>query len=302
MSNSQTGPGLGARLFSAVQYPLPHHLLSRLVHWLTRLSAGPVHRMAIRLFIRIMGVDRTDALNPDPAQYGSFNAFFTRALKPGARVIARGSPRFVSPVDGTVSQLGRIESGQLIQAKGQDYSLRDLLLDDSLAEEFSQGRFVTIYLAPNNYHRIHMPAGGKLRATHYLPGRLFSVNQATAACVPGLFARNERVVCVFDSENGPFAMVLVGALFVGSIETVWAGEITPGTARRPTRWQCGEQAAGHRPMTLMQGAEMGRFNMGSTVILLGAKAGSDWVGDLEPGKAVTMGEALTPAREAAPSD
>lgn len=301
MSQSSTPANLGARLFSALQYPLPHHLLSRLVHWLTRLSLGPLHRIAIRLFIRIMRVDMSDALNPDPAHYDSFNAFFTRALRPDARPIAKGALRFVSPVDGTISQLGSTSSGQLVQAKGHTYSLRELLLDDGVAAEFANGRFMTIYLAPDNYHRIHMPAGGTLRLTRYLPGRLFSVNQATAACVPRLFARNERVACVFDSDEGAFAMVLVGALFVGSIETVWAGEITPGTARRPTSWQHQEQPDDPESLILARGQEMGRFNMGSTVILLDASSGS-WRPGLDTGSTLAMGEALTPDRPSGQSD
>ncbi len=290
MSDEANKPSVGSRLFSALQYPLPHHALSRLVHWLTRRSAGALHRGAIRLFIRLLKVDMADAAEPDPAAYDSFNAFFTRALKPGARALAPASQRLVSPVDGTISQLGEVEEGTIYQAKGHRYSLAKLLGDANLAREFAAGKFATIYLAPNNYHRIHMPASGRLRCYSLIPGRLFSVNGATAACVPRLFARNERVVCVFDSERGPFAMVLVGALFVGSIETVWGGEITPGGGRMPRTW---ELTDGQVRPELQRGAEMGRFNMGSTVILLEASAQPAWHPGLHAGNTLRMGEALT---------
>lgn len=282
-----------SRAFATLQYPLPHHLLSRIVHWLARLRAGAVHRLAVRIFIRVMGVDMRDAREPDPGSYPSFNAFFTRALAHGTRPLAPATHRLISPVDGTVSQLGQIRDQRVYQAKGHDFSLDDLLADSALAEEFRDGGFATIYLAPNNYHRIHMPAAGTLRSMHLIPGRLFSVNAATAAHVPRLFARNERVVCVFDGERCAFAMVLVGAMFVGSIETVWAGEVTPGSGRHAFRRDY--IPANSDPVRLQRGEEMGRFNMGSTVILLHNVDNLRWREDLRSGSSLRLGEALTPA-------
>lgn len=284
---------LAARVFSALQYPLPQHALSRVVHWLTRRQAGPLHRAAIRWFIRLLKVDMEDAQVADPAAFETFNAFFTRALKPGARPLASAAHSMLSPVDGTISQLGMVEDGTLYQAKGHRYTLADLLDNETLAREFAAGKFATIYLAPYNYHRIHMPADGRLRSCQRVPGRLFSVNGATAATVPRLFARNERVVCAFDGERGPFVMVLVGALFVGSIETVWAGEITPGNN------PAGPADAG--TPNLQRGAEMGRFNMGSTVILLDAAPEPGWLGNLAAGSTLRVGEALTVARQSTAS-
>lgn len=289
MNPGRKRPGLGARLFAVLQYPLPQHALSRIVHWLTRREAGRITHLAIKAFIRIMRVDMGDARDSRPSAYPSFNAFFTRELAEGARPLAPESHRFVSPVDGSISQLGAIEAGKLLQAKGHDYSVSALLGDETLAAEYAGGAFATIYLAPNNYHRIHMPAAGRLRCMRLVPGRLFSVNAATAACIPGLFARNERVVCVFDGEDGPFAMVLVGAMFVGSIETVWAGEITPGGGRKAQTWNYQESER----IWLPRGAEMGRFNMGSTVILL-HPGRSDWLQALAPGSDLRLGQALTP--------
>jgi phosphatidylserine decarboxylase len=223
-----------------------------------------------------------------PEGFESFNAFFTRALKPGARVVHSGAAAFVSPVDGTVSQFGDISGGELIQAKGHTYSAETLLAGRAdWAAEFAGGQFITIYLAPYNYHRIHMPFAGTLREWAYVPGRLFSVNHATARALPGVFARNERVVAIFDTAFGPMAMVLVGALFVGSIETVWAGEISPPHVRddEPRVY------APMTPITLAKGAEMGRFNMGSTVILLTPKK-LGWQAALAPKQPLRMGEII----------
>lgn len=288
MNAGRPAASLAARLFAALQYPLPQHALSRVVHWLTRRSAGPLKRAAIRAFIRLLKVDMSDAVVSDPAAFENFNAFFTRELKPGARPLAPAGHRLLSPVDGAISQLGVVADESLYQAKGHRYQLADLLNDEMLAQEFAAGKFATIYLAPYNYHRIHMPADGRLRSCQLVPGRLFSVNGATAATVPRLFARNERVVCVFDGEHGPFIMVLVGALFVGSIETVWAGEITPGKNRRAGTLDAGQPQ-------LQRGAEMGRFNMGSTVILLDASSEPGWLSGLGAGSTLRVGEALTTA-------
>lgn len=244
--------------FSLMQYPLPHHLISRLAGYLAECRTPWLKNLMIEQFIRIYGVDMSQAREPNPRAYGCFNDFFTRAMRGDARPIGEG---LVSPTDGLLSQYGRIEHGTLIQAKGQAYSLTSLLGGDARrAAPFRQGSFATVYLSPRDYHRVHMPLSGTLRETAYVPGRLFSVNLATAAHVPGLFARNERLVCIFDTEFGPMAMVLVGAMIVAAIETVWAGQITP-QSRQVQTTRFGE------PIELSKGAEMGRFKLGSTVIL-----------------------------------
>lgn len=246
------------KLFSLIQYPLPHHLISRLAGVLAECRTPWLKNLMIEQFIRIYDVDMSQAREPDPHTYSCFNEFFTRAMRDDARPIGDG---MVSPTDGVLSQSGRIEHGTLIQAKGQAYSLTSLLGGDTQrAEPFRNGSFATIYLSPRDYHRVHMPLHGTLREMAYVPGRLFSVNLATAANVPGLFARNERLVCIFDTEFGPMAMVLVGAMIVAAIETVWAGQITPKSGLvQTTRYD--------EPITLAKGAEMGRFKLGSTVIL-----------------------------------
>lgn len=255
-------PTLADRLFAALQYPLPHHALSRAVHWLARRRAPWLRRPLIRAFIRLFRVDMTEAADPDPDAYPHFNAFFTRALKPQARPLPTGQDLLVSPVDAVISQCGSIQEDGLFQAKGRTFSLRELLGGTpAQASAYLGGRFATLYLSPRDYHRIHMPAGGRLREGRYIPGRLFSVNGATTRAVPRLFARNERVVLQFDTALGPMALVLVGAMLVGSIETRWAGEITPPHRRRPARIAAGEGEF------LARGEELGRFNMGSTVIL-----------------------------------
>lgn len=246
------------QLFALSQYPLPHHLLSRLVGRFAESRLPWLKNLLIEQFIRIYGVDMDQAREPDPRAYGCFNEFFTRAMRDDARPIGEG---MVSPADGFMSQFGRIEHGTLIQAKGQGYSLTSLLGGDAhRAAPFRQGSFATVYLSPKDYHRVHMPLTGTLREMVYVPGRLFSVNLATAGHVPGLFARNERLVCIFDTEFGPMAMVLVGAMIVAAIETVWAGQITPLSGQvQTTRF--------NEPIELAKGVEMGRFKLGSTVIL-----------------------------------
>lgn len=204
-----------------------------------------------------------DAVNTDATRYDTFNDFFTRALRPETRPMESGPNHFVCPVDGTVSQAGRIDGDALFQAKGKQFTLGALLGDEAAAKNYQNGDFATIYLAPYNYHRIHMPYTGTIRSMRYIPGALFSVNQATARQVDNLFARNERVVCHFETRFGRMAIVLVGALIVGSIETTWAGEVAPGNPRRTTSYQYGDAGA-----TIERGEEMGRFNMGSTIILL----------------------------------
>lgn len=249
--------------FSLLQYPLPQHALSRLTGKFAQCDNPWVKNTLINAFIKRFNVDMSQALEPDPTAYATFNDFFTRALKADARPIHEG---IISPADGTLSQYGRLQAGQLVQAKGHTYSAQTLLGGDTaLAEEFLGGSFATVYLSPKDYHRVHMPVTGTLREMVYVPGRLFSVNQATANYVPGLFARNERLVCIFDTEQGPLAMVLVGAMIVAAIETVWSGQVTP-LSGHPQRMQFGQ------PITLEKGAEMGRFKLGSTVVMCFAKA------------------------------
>ncbi|WP_148254805.1 archaetidylserine decarboxylase [Aidingimonas lacisalsi] len=247
-----------AKLFALIQYPLPHHLISRVVGMLADTRIDWLKRLLITAFIRRFQVDMSQALEPDPGAYATFNDFFTRALKADARPIGNG---IVSPADGTLSQAGRTHHGTLIQAKGQAYSITSLLGGDMRrAAPFRQGSFATIYLSPKDYHRVHMPVTGTLREMVYVPGRIFSVNQATADHVPNLFARNERLVCVFDTEEGPMAMVLVGAMIVAAIETVWAGQVTPQSDQvQSIRFDA--------PITLEKGREMGRFKLGSTVVV-----------------------------------
>jgi phosphatidylserine decarboxylase len=239
----------------------------------------------IRSFLTLYRVDMTEAAEADPYRYGSFNEFFTRALKDGARRVAGDASAIASPVDGCISEAGTIDRNRLLQAKGRDYGLVELLAAQPWASRFEGGSFATIYLAPFNYHRVHMPLRGQLKETVYVPGRLFSVNAATAQHVPGLFARNERVLTLFDSDAGQFALLLVGALNVGSIATVWAGDITPA-ARRVV------SPVTSPPTTLEKGAELGRFNMGSTVILLFEPNRVRWLPYVHAGSAVRLGQSL----------
>jgi phosphatidylserine decarboxylase len=287
-------PSLGDRLFVGMQHVLPQHALSRIVHRIARSRSRAVKNGLIASFVRGFRPAMHEAVEPDPQRYGSFNDFFTRALRSGARSVDAASDAVTSPVDGTVSQIGTLEADRLLQAKNRWYALADLLggdLDDTA--RFAGGSFATLYLAPYNYHRIHMPLDGRLRAARFVPGRLFSVNAVTAAAVAGLFARNERVVCAFENERTPFALVLVGALFVGSMATVWHGDITPRSPRRG----CVLPADGSRaPFELAKGAEMGRFNMGSTVILLFPRGVVEWRADLAAGATVRMGETIARLR------
>lgn len=274
-----------------IQYPLPQHALSRVVHWLTRLRMGPLSHLAIAGFVKAFKVNMAEAEWERPQDYASFNNFFTRALKADARPVDRDGDSIVSPVDGTVSQAGRIENGEIFQAKGYSYSAGNLLGDPDTAKHFENGSFATIYLSPRDYHRIHMPLDGELSLMRHVPGRLFSVNTLTTAEVPGLFARNERVVTIFNTPAGRIAVVMVGAIFVGSIETVWAGEITPPAGDTVRSWQFGP-GSGKAPVNLLKGAELGRFNMGSTVILLAEHGAIDWDEQLQAGAAVKLGERI----------
>ena len=281
----------GARLFVGLQYLLPQHLLSGVVHWLARLELSWVKNALIENFLVNYRPDMSEAEESDPRRYASFNAFFTRALRPGARPLDPSPTALVSPVDGTVSQIGRIDDTALVQAKGLSYTLESLLDEaaPSWAAAFRGGAFATLYLAPGNYHRIHMPLAGALQAAWYVPGQLFSVNATTASQVPGLFARNERVVCVFADAALSFALVLVGALFVGSMSTVWHGEVTPRSPRVRGALPLEFVRAALR---LEKGAEMGRFNMGSTVIVLLPPGKAEWLAGLTAGSAIRVGQPL----------
>ena len=279
---------IAQRLFIWLQYLLPQHFLSRLMLRLTRLRSRALLNLMLPWFIRRFGVNMQEATEPDWRHYGSFNEFFTRALKSDARSLAEGDSTLACPVDGATSQFGRIDNDCIFQAKGQSYTLSQLLGGDpKLVDEFRDGDFATLYLSPRDYHRIHMPVSGKLRQVIHVPGKLFSVNPTTTQGVPALFARNERAVCVFDTAVGPMAMILVGAIFVASIETVWQGVITPPRGKRIQNWDFTKQ-----DIQLGKGEEMGRFNMGSTVILLFGKQAIEWTDLLQAGKPVRMGQAL----------
>lgn len=259
---------------------------------LAQAEAGSLTTAVIRRFIQRYKVNMAEAANPDPAAYKTFNAFFTRALKDGARPLAQAD--WVCPVDGAISQFGKIEGEQIFQAKGHQYSATALVGGDAaLARQFDDGSFATIYLSPRDYHRIHMPCAGKLRSMTYVPGDLFSVNPVTARGVPGLFARNERVVCVFDTAHGPFVMVLVGATIVGSMATVWHGLINPPRPGRIKTWNY----EGAEAVELAKGAEMGRFQLGSTVVMLFPKsAGLQFNAQWQPAAPVQLGQVMANAQ------
>lgn len=273
------------RLFVILQHLLPQHLVSRLVGWVARSEIPWIKTTFIRQFHRQYDIDLSEAQIEDADAYPSFNAFFTRALKPEARPIAAADDAIACPADGAVSQLGALRDGQLLQAKGHTYSAQELLGGDSaLAAEFDGGTFATVYLSPRDYHRVHMPVRGTLREMIYVPGDLFSVNQTTTRQVPRLFARNERAVCIFDTEQGPLAMVLVGAMIVAGIETVFAGQVTPQPSEiTRTRYTEG-------PITLEKGDELGRFLLGSTVVMLFAPGACQWRAGLGMESPVRMGE------------
>ncbi|MDT4328775.1 archaetidylserine decarboxylase [Methylomonas sp. MS20] len=270
------------------QYGLPHHALSNLMARLTHCRNPIWKNLFIKTIVRLYGVNMAEAKYPDPDSYASFNEFFTRELQDGARTFASGRDELACPADGEVSQAGKIEAGRIFQAKGRDYSVLELLGGDAeRAAAFSDGRFATIYLSPKDYHRLHMPLAGTLKEMIHVPGRLFSVNNTTVGAVPNLFARNERVACIFDTEAGPMALILVGAIFVSSVETVWHGVVTPPTVSQARDWQYGADAP-----TLAKGAEMGRFNMGSTIIVLFGPEQVAWHADLTAGRAVRLGESI----------
>jgi len=274
------------RLSVLPQYFLPKQALTQLMGRLANLQAGSTTTAVIKWFIQRYQVDMSEAANPDPAAYPSFNAFFTRALRPGARPLAQAE--WICPVDGAISQLGPIQGEQIFQAKGHHYSTQALVGGDAqLAAQFQDGNFATIYLSPRDYHRIHMPCAGKLLRMIHVPGELFSVNPTTARGVPGLFARNERVVCVFEGPFGPFVMVLVGATIVGSMATVWHGIVNPPRTGKIREWNYAQQ-----DVQLAQGAEMGRFLLGSTIVLLTPKSDMQFNTEWQTAKPVRLGEAM----------
>ncbi len=272
-----------------LQYLLPKQALTEFGSHIASMRGGAVTTRIIRWFVGKYGVNMAEAANPDIGSYPTFNEFFTRALKPGARPLAAAD--LVCPVDGAISQFGAIEGDRIFQAKGHHYSTTALVGGDrALAAQFEGGSFATIYLSPRDYHRIHMPTGGRLLRMIYVPGELFSVNPATARGVPGLFARNERVVCVFESERGPFVLVLVGATIVGSMATVWHGVVNPPRTKEVREWRYTDD--GQPPVELAQGDEMGRFLLGSTVVLLFPKGPCHFNPDWAPGAAVRLGEMM----------
>ncbi len=276
-------------LFILVQHLLPHHLFSRLTGLFAASEVAWFKNLFIRRFIAAYGVNMSEAAEPDPTKYSCFNTFFTRALKDGARPLAQASNAVLSPADGALSALGAIRDDAIFQAKGHEFSLTTLLGGDAArAAPFRNGNFATVYLSPKDYHRVHIPLGGTLREMIYVPGKLFSVNQTTAENIPGLFARNERAVCIFDTPAGPMAVVLVGAMIVAGIATVWAGQVAPSKQ--------GLQVSDYRtatpPIRLHKGDELGRFLLGSTAIVLFAPGMATWRQDLGTGSPVRMGEQI----------
>ena len=275
--------------FVAAQHLMPQLALTRLAGRVAGLRAGALTTALIRRFIARYQVNMQEAVQPDPAAYASFNDFFTRALKPGARPLAQA--KWICPVDGAISQLGAIESDRIFQAKGHHYTCGSLLGGDAAwAEQFEGGHFATLYLSPKDYHRIHMPAAGQLRRMLHVPGALYSVNPATVRGVPGLFARNERVVCGFEGPSGPFAMALVGATIVGSMATVWHGVVNPPRTASLRDWRYEQE-----PIELAQGAEMGRFLLGSTVVMLFPKGPLKFNPEWQPGRGIRLGEVMAGA-------
>ena len=277
------------KLFVLSQYITPQLGVSNLAGRLADNDRSPaLKNRVIKWFIGRYGVDMSEAAEPNPEAYATFNDFFTRELKPGIRPLADGEKTLVSPVDGAISQLGQVTGDRIFQAKGQSFSLSELLGgEEATTAPFADGEFSTIYLSPKDYHRIHMPMAGTLRQMIHVPGKLFSVNPVTAENVPNLFARNERVVCIFDTASGPMALVLVGAMIVGSVETRWAGVVVPGRRQVTSTLYEGEQA-----ISFDKGEEMGRFRLGSTVIMVMPKGSVSWNSNQVAGKTVRMGEAF----------
>jgi phosphatidylserine decarboxylase len=277
---------MAERLAVALQYLMPKQAMTAFGGVVARWQGGTATTAIIRWFVAKYGVDMGEAAEPDIAAYASFNEFFTRALRPGVRPLAVSD--LVSPVDGSISQFGAIDGDQIFQAKGHRYTTTALVGGDAgLASPFHGGHFATLYLSPKDYHRIHMPCAGRLVRMIHVPGELFSVNPTTARGVPGLFARNERVVCVFENERGPWVLVLVGATIVGSMATVWHGVVNPPRPAQVREWRYDE-----RDLHLAQGCEMGRFLLGSTVVLLFPPGALAFNPGWTPGGTIRMGEAM----------
>ena len=288
-------PSFKESLFILFQHIVPQHLLSRLVGTIADSKTPWVKNLFIRWFAKKYQINMSEARDEIPSNYPSFNAFFTRELKADARPIDQTELSIVSPADGAISQLGDIEHGRIFQAKGRGYGLSTLLGgDQTKAEQFINGSFATIYLSPRDYHRVHMPVTGTLTHTTYIPGDLFSVNQTTAEGVDQLFARNERLVAYFDTEHGPMAMVLVGAMIVAGIETVWSGQEAP-RLKKPIHTPFNNQCSS--PITLEKGEEMGRFKLGSTVILLFGEDRISWESSLEATSPVQLGRIIASANQ-----
>jgi len=274
------------RLAVLAQHLLPKRALTALAGSAASAHGGSLTTATIRWFVRHYGVDMSEAANPDIASYPTFNEFFTRALKPGARPLAAAD--LICPVDGAISQFGALDRNRVLQAKGHHYLTTALVGgDEALATQFDHGSFATLYLAPKDYHRIHMPCDGRLTRMLHVPGDLFSVNPPTARGIPGLFARNERVVCVFETARGPFVLVLVGATIVGSVATVWHGVVTPPRMKQVREWHYEQDL-----VRLKQGEEMGRFQLGSTVVMLFPPGPLRFSASWAPERPVRLGEAM----------
>ena len=275
-------------LFIAFQRLLPSIWLGRLVYWASRVETPWFRKLLIGGFCRLYPIRLEEAAEPDTTRYPSFNAFFTRALRDDARPPDPDPASLLCPADGRVQQAGNIERGQLLQAKGMYYGVDELLADPQAVQRYDGGRFLTVYLAPQDYHRVHSPLQGRLRSMHYAPGEYWSVNERTASAIPRLFAVNERLCCHFQADDDFFALVMVGALNVASISTVWAGEVLPLKPRQSRHWQYGERSG----IELGRGDEMGRFNLGSTVILLLPPGLAELDPSLEPGQALRVGQSV----------
>ncbi|MBB5357965.1 phosphatidylserine decarboxylase [Rhodanobacter sp. ANJX3] len=269
-----------------LQYVLPHRALSRVVYWATRWTFAPWKNWLIGTIVRNYQVNMAEALQPDPLAYQHFNAFFTRKLRADARLADADPTTLLCPADGRVSQSGDIVDGRIFQAKGHDYTAAELLGDEAAAAPYRNGRFVNVYLSPRDYHRVHMPMAGRLKETVHVPGRIFSVAPFAVEAIPQLFARNERLVCHFEGEHGPFVLVMVGAILVSSVATVWDGLVIPPYASSIRR-----KSFEGQNITLERFAEMARFNMGSTVILL-MPAGMVTLDALQPQQAVLVGQRI----------
>ena len=273
---------LKKQIFIQTQKVVPQQQLSRVVGKVAASENPIIKNIVIQAFKAQYGIDMSIAEQTYALKYKSFNEFFTRALKDGVRDIDQDASSIVSPADGAISQLGKIQNGDVFQAKGQSFSVDKLIGDTQLATPFVNGEFATVYLSPKDYHRVHMPFAGTLTETLYIPGELFSVNQTTAENIPGLFARNERMVCLFDTELGRMAVVLVGAMIVAGIETVATGKVKP----------TGRIELHHHDLALEKGAELGRFYLGSTAVVLFEKDKMNWDAQFQANSAVVMGEAL----------